>query len=108
MDMNVTASAATGGEGPMPNYSRVRAGQLAALMHRALERGDTAALAALRAELAQRPAADQEVCRREWTRQAPPARRGGPVHPPARHERGGAGRRPRRARIGRGAPACVI
>jgi len=32
----------------MPDYSQAGAGRLAALMHRALERGDTAALAALR------------------------------------------------------------
>ena len=49
----------------MADYSRVGAGHLAALMHRALERGDAAALAALRAECARRPAADQEACRRE-------------------------------------------
>ena len=59
----------------MPDYSRVGAGHLAALMHRALERGDAAALAALRAECARRPAADQEACRREWIRQCP-GRRG--------------------------------
>ena len=53
----------------MPNYSRVGAGHLATLMHRALRRGDTAVLAALRAECARRPAADQEACRREWIRQ---------------------------------------
>ncbi len=53
----------------MPDYARVGAGHLAALMHRALERGDAAALAALRAELARRTAAEQEVCRREWIRQ---------------------------------------
>ena len=53
----------------MADYSRVGAGHLAALMHRFLERGDAAALAALRAELARRPAADQEACRREWIRQ---------------------------------------
>ena len=53
----------------MPDYSRVGAGHLAALMHRALERGDAAALAALRAECTRWPAADQEACRREWIRQ---------------------------------------
>ncbi len=41
----------------MPDYSRVGAGHLAALMHRALKRGDAAGLAALRAECARRPAA---------------------------------------------------
>ncbi len=59
----------------MPDYSRVGAGHLAALMHRALERGDAAALAALRAECARRPAADQEACRREWVRQCALRRR---------------------------------
>ena len=62
----------------MPNYSRVGAGHLAALMHRALERGDAASLAALRAERTRRPAADQEACRREWIRQSSLRRRGGP------------------------------
>ncbi len=38
----------------MPDYSRVGAGHLATLMHRALRRGDAAALAALRAECARR------------------------------------------------------
>ena len=47
---------------------------MAALMHRALERGNTAALAALRAECVRRPAADQEACRREWIRQCSPRR----------------------------------
>src|SRR5215217_6937322 len=50
----------------MPDYSRVGAGHLAALMHRAMGRGDTVALAVLRVECARRPAADQEACRREW------------------------------------------
>ena len=59
----------------MPDYSRVGAGHLATLMHRALERGDTAALATLRAECARRPAADQEACRREWIRQCALRRR---------------------------------
>ena len=63
----------------MPDCSRVGAGQLAALMHRALERGDAAALAALRAECARRPAADQEACRREWIRRCSLRRRGGPA-----------------------------
>ena len=62
----------------MPHYARVGAGHLAALMHRALERGDVAALAALRAELARRPAVDQEACRREWIRRCSLRRRGGP------------------------------
>ena len=53
----------------MPDYSWVGAGHLAALMHRALKRGDAAALAALRAECARRTVADQEACRREWIRQ---------------------------------------
>ena len=53
----------------MPDHSRVGAGHLAALIHRALERGDVAALAILRAECARRPAADREACRREWVRQ---------------------------------------
>jgi hypothetical protein len=48
---------------------------LATLMHRALERRDAAALAALRAECARRPAADQEACRREWIRQCALRRR---------------------------------
>jgi hypothetical protein len=60
----------------MPGHSRVGAGHLAALIHRALERGDAAALAALRAECARRPAADQEACRREWVRQGALRRRG--------------------------------
>ena len=69
----------------MPHYARVGAGHLAALMHRALERGDAAALAALRAECARRPAADQEACRREWLRRCSLHRRGGPgVRWPAR------------------------
>jgi hypothetical protein len=69
----------------MPDYARVGAGQLAALMHRALERGDAAALAALRAALARRSATDQEACRREWIRQCPLRRHSGPViHPPAK------------------------
>ena len=59
----------------MPKYSRVGAGHLAALMHRALERGDAAVLAALHAEWARRPAADQEACRREWIRQCALRRR---------------------------------
>ena len=59
----------------MPNYSRAGAGHLATLMHRALERGDAAVLAALRAECARRPAADQEACRREWIRQCAVRRR---------------------------------
>ncbi len=65
----------------MPDYSRVGAGHLAALMHRALKRGDAAGLAALRAECARRPAADQEACRREWIRQCPAPSRwsGGPL-----------------------------
>ena len=62
----------------MPDYARVGAGHLAALMHKALERGDAAALAALRAELARRPAADQEACRREWIRRCSLRRCGGP------------------------------
>ena len=53
----------------MPNYARAGAGHLATLMHRALERGDTPALAALRAELGRRTPAEQEMCRREWIRQ---------------------------------------
>ena len=60
----------------MPNYSRAGAAHLAALMHRALERGDVAALTALRAECARRPAADQEACRREWIRQSTRCRSG--------------------------------
>ena len=60
--------------GPMPDYSRVGAGHLATLMHRALRRGDAAALAALRAECTRRTAADQEACRREWLRQCSPRR----------------------------------
>ncbi len=59
----------------MPDYSRAGAGHLAALIHRALERGDAAALAALRAECARRPAADREACRREWVRQCALRRR---------------------------------
>ena len=59
----------------MPDYSRVGAGHLATLMHRALKRGDTTKLAALRAECARRPAADQDACRREWIRQCPGPRR---------------------------------
>jgi hypothetical protein len=55
----------------MPDYSRVGAGHLAALMHRALKRGDAAVLTALRGECARRPMADQEACRREWIRQCP-------------------------------------
>ncbi len=63
----------------MPHYARVGAGHLAALMHRALERGDAAVLAALRAECARRPAADQEACRREWIRRCALRRRGDPA-----------------------------
>ena len=59
----------------MPDYSRVGAGHLATLMHRALKRGDTTKLAALRAECARRPAVDQDACRREWIRQCPAPRR---------------------------------
>ena len=62
----------------MPDYARVGAGHLAALMHKALERGDAPAPAALRAELARRPAADEEACRREWIRRCSLRRRGGP------------------------------
>ncbi len=58
----------------MPDYSRVGAGHLASLMHRAMRRGDAAALAALRAECTRRTAADQEACRREWLRQCSPRR----------------------------------
>ena len=50
MAADVTAAVKTGGRVLMPDYSRVGAGHLAALMHRALERGDAASLAALRAE----------------------------------------------------------
>ena len=59
----------------MPDYSRVGAGHLAALMHRAMERGNAVALAVLRAECARRAAADQEACRREWIRQCALRRR---------------------------------
>ena len=55
----------------MPDYARVGAGHLAALMHMALDRGDAATLAALRSEVARRTAAEQEMCRREWIRQCP-------------------------------------
>ena len=63
----------------MPDNSRVEAGHLAALMHRALERGDAAAFAALHTECVRRPSADQEACRREWIRQCSLRRRGGPA-----------------------------
>ena len=63
----------------MPDYSRAGAGHLAALMHRALEHGDAAAFAALRAEWVRRPTADQEACRREWIRQCSLRRRSGPA-----------------------------
>jgi hypothetical protein len=59
----------------MPDFSRVGAGHLATLMHSALERGDAATLAVLRAECARRMAADQEMCRREWIRQCPVRRK---------------------------------
>ena len=60
----------------MPDYSRVGAGHLAALMHRAMGRGDAVALAVLRVECARRTAADQEACRREWIRQSTRCRSG--------------------------------
>ncbi len=87
----------------MPDRSRAGTGHLAALMHRALQRGDAAALAALRAECARRPAADQEAYRREWLRQCSLRRRAGPAlrpHKTTRGEAGGgaAGRTPPTAR----------
>ncbi len=75
MAVLVTLLIAAGGRGLMPDYSRVGAGHLAALMHRALERGNVAALTALHAECARRPVADQEACRREWIRQCALRRR---------------------------------
>lgn len=54
----------------MPDYSRAGAGHLATLMHRALERDNEAALAALRAEFTRRSWAEQEMWRREWIRQS--------------------------------------
>ena len=59
----------------MPDFSRVGAGHLATLMHSALERGDAATLAVLRAECDRRTAAEQEMCRREWIRQCPVRRK---------------------------------
>ena len=53
----------------MADYARKGAGHLAALMHSALKRGDSAALAGLHAEHARRNATEQEMCRREWVRQ---------------------------------------
>ena len=75
----VTTAVATSGAGLMPDHLRSGAGHLAALMHRALERGDAAALAALHTECVRRPSADQEACRREWLRQCSLRRRGGPA-----------------------------
>jgi uncharacterized cupin superfamily protein len=55
----------------MGEFSRLDAAWLARLAHDALERGNAAALAAIKAEIARRPPAERLACSREWVRQAP-------------------------------------
>jgi uncharacterized cupin superfamily protein len=54
----------------MADYAGLDAAWLARLAHDAAERGNAASLGAIRAEIARRPAAEREACRREWIRQA--------------------------------------